>query len=128
LPVKHNPWPTTLTFSPDSTLLVTSSGDRINVWNIAEHRLEHSFEWESDYGLGPLLAISPDGRILAAGRENRVIVFWDLKSGRKLRTLAEPLAMLMIDAFAFSPNGAVLASSDTNGTITLWDMGKLCPE
>jgi WD40 repeat protein len=120
VPVKHEPWPVSVTFSPDGKLLATGSADRINIWSISNNRVEKTFELKSD--VANCIAFSLDGSILAGGGEDRAFVLWDVATGQKLRTVANPGKHHTVRCLAFAPNGSVLASANSDGTIELWDM------
>lgn len=66
------------------------------------------------------LAAAPDGSLLAAAMDERVVV-WDptapAPSGQELEGHLNSVA-----ALAFSPNGNRLATGDTNGEVLLWDV------
>jgi WD40 repeat protein/serine/threonine protein kinase len=66
------------------------------------------------------LAISPDGRTLASGGEDRVVKLWDLAGRRVLHDLAAHT--VAVCGLAFSPDGRLLASASRDGTIILWDV------
>jgi WD40 repeat protein len=66
-----------------------------------------------------LLALSPDGKILArAQSEGSAVELCDGSSGKVLRTLQ---AAEGVDALAFSPDGRTLAVADRGKAVTLWD-------
>jgi WD40 repeat protein len=74
------------------------------------------------------LAFSPDGDILASGRESAPIVdLWEVSSGKKLTSLKGSLKghedrREGVMEMAFSPNGKLLASGRGDGTIDIWDI------
>ncbi len=67
------------------------------------------------------IAISADGKILAAGALDNSIVLWNLET---LQPIGSPLTGLKSEVFslAFSPDGKTLASSSIDSSdIVLWD-------
>ncbi|GAA1826586.1 serine/threonine-protein kinase [Actinomadura chokoriensis] len=66
------------------------------------------------------VAISPDGRTVAAGGLDSTITLWDVATGRVLRTIRRAG---WVGALAFSPDGASLAGSSTSpGQLLVWDV------
>lgn len=65
------------------------------------------------------VAFSPDGRVLATGSADSTIKFWDVASGRELKTLKGHASVVL--ALEFSPDGQILASSSTDKTIKIWE-------
>jgi WD40 repeat protein len=65
------------------------------------------------------VAFSPQGRQLAAGNRDRLIIVWDLSTGeeRKLRGHRGDVSGL-----AFSPDGQRLASAAADNLPKLWDV------
>lgn len=130
---------TGLAFTPDRRQLVSAGKDKvIRVWNLAAGRVQRTIRGE--IGQGPdgeiyAMALSPDGRWLAAGgwfddARARVpccgdIRLYDFQSGRLvalLRGHSEP-----VSALAFSPDGARLVSGATDGTAVIWDVQRRGP-
>ncbi|WP_433466361.1 protein kinase domain-containing protein [Spirillospora sp. CA-128828] len=65
------------------------------------------------------IAITGDGRTLAAGGLDATITLWDLSTGRVLRTIDKTG---WVSALAFSPDGRSLASSASSaGVLLIWD-------
>jgi WD40 repeat protein len=65
------------------------------------------------------LALSPDGRRLAAGNGDGTIQLWQVKSGRLRFRLQGPASR--VTCVMFAPDGMLLASGGSDGVLTLWD-------
>jgi WD40 repeat protein len=108
-------------FSPDGTLLATSMGNAVQLWEVATWR-----------ALPPLagfaapvrcLAFAPDGKSLAVCEANGTVRLWDMVekrqvSGRRGHTST-------IESVAFSPDGRRLATAGGDSTVKLWDVSPL---
>ncbi len=109
--------PRGVVYSPDGTRIFTSGAtDGIIVWDA--DTLEHldvlrttSTPWS--------VAITPDGRTLAAGTFGATVEFFDLAAGE--RTIGAARHHLVVAGLAFSPDGRTLASGGDDGTVKLWD-------
>lgn len=66
-----------------------------------------------------VLAFSPDGKLLAASLLTGGVRVFDPRSGRVLRTLADPGNETV--SLAFAPTGDLLAGGTLDGTVELWD-------
>jgi WD40 repeat protein len=64
------------------------------------------------------LALSPDGRTLAAGSADKVEL-WDTAGGGKVRTLSGHTEEVY--TAAFSPNGRNIVSGSSDKSIKIWD-------
>jgi WD40 repeat protein/outer membrane protein assembly factor BamD (BamD/ComL family) len=69
------------------------------------------------------LAFSPDGRLLATGRESNLAGIWDLASGRQLLSVTHKdwRAHAIFDV-AFSPDSRWLATASEDKTARVWDV------
>ncbi|MFC0106074.1 nSTAND1 domain-containing NTPase [Kibdelosporangium aridum] len=75
--------------------------------------------------IGGTVAISPDGRTLAADtRENKAVVLWDISDPRQPVRLGSPLTgpTLAIGSLAISPDSRLLAAASEDGHAHLWDI------
>lgn len=66
------------------------------------------------------ITISPNGRTLASGGEDRAVKVWNLADGRVIHSFTAHAGPVW--GLAFSPNGKLLASGSRDGTIALWDL------
>jgi WD40 repeat protein len=72
---------------------------------------------------GNVLAIAPNGRWYAIGRQDGTVDVYDARSLRLVRhhQLIDP-----IESLAFSPDGGSLAVEDTSDTVRVWDTCSVC--
>ena len=127
------------TFSQDSQFLAYTMGDSttggpyysIGLWDTV--RKTDAF---TGYDYFPTIlndryhtmsapAISPNGKLVAAGHSDKHVYIWDLHTGETKFILEGHGAG--VSSVDFSPNGRLLASGSLDGTIRLWDpsTGKL---
>jgi WD40 repeat protein len=125
------PHVTALAFSPDSTTLVSGTGQgKIQTWHVATGKALATFakpNAQENLGHISALSFSPDGALLAAGSHSQIDL-WEVNTGNKLLSVntkhtrdnmgfhsyAEPLV--------FSPDGTVLINGLVHGVIQLWDI------
>jgi WD40 repeat protein len=132
----------TLAFSPDGRFLIGGGlfDDTVFIWNVATGKVVRS------YAMGPLicgyryasaLALSRDGKTLAAGLGQRAVssgdlgaergnvVVWNARSGKRLFTLRSQRGAIF--ALTFSADDRWIISGSLDGTISYWDRrnGKL---
>ncbi|GAA4469672.1 hypothetical protein GCM10023170_085350 [Phytohabitans houttuyneae] len=80
-----------------------------------------------DYQLGPGLAFTPDGRVLATGG-SRGVQLWDVATSRQLGgPFADAGAGVgggggAVSGLASAPDGRTLAVAGENGVVRLWDI------
>ena len=65
------------------------------------------------------LAISPDGKSIAAGGEDKKVLLWKIPEIRPNTILKHDH---VVSKLTFSPDGEILASGDTSGKIYLWEL------
>ncbi len=115
-----------LAFSPDGQYLASGSANpggarldwgKLIVWEIASGRtLEGPRINECNCRA---LAFSPDGRTLAAMRDNHLLVFMDIETGAAVPA-AEKHDMGQ-NSIAFTPDGKTVISASLDGKLRCWD-------
>lgn len=106
-------------FSPDGEMVASSGGTHdgtVRFWNARSGKQTRRLAVP---GGSAALAFSPDGRLLAVGTLNSVIL-WDVQTGKRLQELTGPSEVVF--SVCFSANGRTLAFGTENGTISVWDL------
>ncbi|KAL0492012.1 general transcriptional corepressor TUP1 [Acrasis kona] len=112
-----------LDYSYDNRFVVSGSGDgKAKIWNMENGMCEHTLGNDE---IGPKegvtsVAISPDGRVVAAGSLDCVVRLWDTMTGKFLDSFKGHDDSVY--SVAFSPDGKTLASGSLDRTLKLWDL------
>ncbi|MEG4861620.1 serine/threonine-protein kinase [Microcoleus sp. K1-B6] len=109
-----------IALSPDGQNLVSASFGTIRIWNVRTGRLVRTLNSVHSKKSVNTLAVSPNSSILASGGDDNNVILWDLKTGRRMRTIAAHTAA--VNAIAFSRDGQTLASGSQDKTIRLWNV------
>jgi WD40 repeat protein len=90
----------------------------VRLWDVDSAKETLNWKWPA--GSMPHLALSPDGKQLAAATEDYTIQIWETSTGKTLRRLEKcrdwPFCL------AFSPHGKVLAVGGGGPVIHFWDL------
>ncbi|MDR2111577.1 MAG: hypothetical protein LBQ62_00485 [Candidatus Accumulibacter sp.] len=104
-----------IVFSRDGKLLAEGWDNKINVWSLPDGKLVKTLEGHESSVLS--IAISPDGKLLASGSEDRTVRLWRLPDGVLMKTLNMHRAE--VGVVAMTLDGKLLASRDWLGSICL---------
>ena len=109
-----------IVFASAATQIATASADgTVKIWDSATGAELQTWQAHDE----PVYAvdISPDGRLLATGSQDKTAVIWDVSGSQpeKLQTLFDHTNS--ISDVSFSPNGACLATASADRTAKLWD-------
>jgi len=108
--------------SNDGTRLVSGSfGSTVSLWNVSQAEAQRKIAVPRDSRFVPdRVALSSDGKLIAAGGRDNAIKLWDAGTGRLLFTLTGHIKS--IRDLAFSPDSKLLASAGQDAAIKLWSV------
>ena len=122
LPVPADYWAAELSFSPDGKSLAVTyrqdHGGRFKVWDLA--RRTEALTLEANTGHVNGVAMSPDGRYLAAWAHVSGVRIWDAATGKLFLTLSGQSRDS--GAGAFSPTGGYFATGYADGVVRVWSV------
>jgi WD40 repeat protein len=103
--------------SPDQRLVATGDGNAITVTDVQTQKQLIRMQGHRDKVTA--LAISPDGKLLASGSQDKTVGLWDLATGRQLRRFAVGAG---VDRVSFSKDGKTLTTRETDKTLREWEI------
>jgi WD40 repeat protein len=107
------------TFSPDGTLLATTSLDgTARLWHVADGSAQRILSGHTG-GVWDC-AFSPDGALLATAGNDRTVRLWHVATGAEAGVLIGHTDW--VTSCAFSPDGTLLATTSADATIRLWQL------
>ena len=122
-----------MAFSPDGKMLASDDGYKtIHLWDVNMEEILFTFTIQGEHGnkistayrdRAKGLAISPDGKLLASGRED-AIYLWNTVTGDEISVLTPERLSNNNMTLLFSPDSSILISA-CNGTIINFAPGEI---
>jgi WD40 repeat protein len=113
----HTDWARSCAFSPDGTLLASTSDDfSLRLWDTRTGTLRATLTGHT----GPVsrCAFSPDGTLIATTSFDGTACLWHVATGLLHRTLTGHGNW--VRGCSFNPDGRLLATASDDGTIRIW--------
>lgn len=118
-----------LDFSRDGRFLVSGSGDKsARIWDVEKGTCVFNLQIEDfihnehgpiDAGITSV-ALSPDGKLVAAGSLDTMVRVWNVSTGQQVERLKGHKDSVY--SVAFSPDGKCLVSGSLDRTLRIWDL------
>ncbi|UIE38939.1 nSTAND1 domain-containing NTPase [Leptodesmis sichuanensis] len=107
-----------ITFSADGQALVAVAhrADQVKIWSVESGKQQ--FQLEGFQAPITHVALSPDGKWIAAASEDRTIQVWQMQTGQLQSQFSQPIAP---SSLTFSPDSKLLLAASGNRT-TLWQV------
>ncbi len=106
-----------IVIGPDNKSLAVGSFGAITIWDLTTDTDVKPRIVRAHSSWVKALAISPDGKIIASGSNDKTIRLWGLKNGNRIRTIEGHTEGVNI--VVFSPDGQTLASGSDDKTILI---------
>lgn len=119
--IGHTATINSVTFSEDGQLVFTGSDDgTARKWDPKTGHELQRFTGPASVLRAPsmTIAISPNGRYLAAGSIQGEVRLWTIQPTHKLPVLQNNA---VVNVVTFSPDGRTIATGDRSGNVRLWD-------
>jgi WD40 repeat protein len=115
---------TKVIFSPDNEKIVSSTWNRVLIWDNQQGKLVNVIE---GYGTGEGFALAPDNQTLAIKTGAGEIHLWDLQSQELIKTIADPSnkpSGQPANPIVYSKSGRYLFTGSESGRVFIWDVQK----
>lgn len=120
LPQEFNPYIGAVGFSPDDSRIVATDGVQIvSQWETKTGTLISTARLDSVAEEAHATILSPDARLIVAGRNNGLIRIWDASTGKPVHVIRAHRGT--VTAIALSPDGGQILTGGDDTAIILWD-------
>ncbi|MCY4401689.1 MAG: WD40 repeat domain-containing protein [Candidatus Poribacteria bacterium] len=110
-----------VSFSHDGSILASVGWGGMDLWDANSGESLRSFPRDRNR-LYLSVAFSPDGKIIACGKDFEGISLWDTNTGVLLKNLR--IDTEDVNDLEFSPDGKILASASNDNMVRLWEITK----
>ncbi len=112
-----------VTFSPDGSLLATSSWDNtVIVWDVSSPSQAAAMSTLIGHeGRVNAVAFSPDGATLLTASSDGTLRQWDVATGAERISFGQP-GEINFQSMALSPSGDLALTGSTDSLVRLWDV------
>ena len=107
-------------FSADGRLLMSSDCYRPKLWDARTGEEQARKFIRGRGGWVKPATLSPDTKLLAAGRQDKTVTLWDAATGRKVLRLKGHQGTVL--SVAYSADGKTLACASRDRTVIVWDV------
>ena len=116
-----------LTFSPNSNLLAYNIDKEVTIINVHSGNIVYKKESDKNYDTYFSLSFSPDGSLIAIGKEDGEIEILDINNDETYAYISVPHAddscvVNYVRSVQFSPDGNYLACGTVDGRIRIFDL------
>ena len=122
--------PESLLFTPNSGMLIAgmrrnlypapsfSAAVSIQTWDLASGKPGRA--WTDDPTVGPIPAVSPDGKTMATLSDYGVIRLWDMNSAKEIRP--QQASPCSVNEVCFQADGKIILTRGADHTLGEWDV------
>lgn len=107
-------------FSHDGRHVFSCGDSAAHVWDVATGKEVRKFEVAGSSGYVLALALSPDGRRLLTGHEDRMVRLWDVATGKAVQRFEGHTGP--VNCVAFSADGGRGISGGADNTVRIWGL------
>lgn len=107
-----------MTFTANGECLWSAGGDEIRMWRVEDRKQMATMKVRAVW----CLAVSPDGKWIAAGTKFGEALVWDAKTGKQVFSQKEPYSDPINDV-DFSPDSTRFVLAESLKGASVWDIG-----